>query len=91
MELILYKMLYILKEEEIFDASDAGKLADVIIFEYVDTCGVVNGKYEIKETLTSGGQHISYDTTAIRFKVNLCPNFFVLRDVVFYLSEDYNS
>jgi hypothetical protein len=81
METTIYKVLYDLQQADLFDANDISVLEDKIIFEYVEACGMVNGKYEIKETLTSKGEHISFATEALHLRVNLCPNFFVIRDL----------
>lgn len=81
MKLTVYKVLYDLIDAGLFTRKDVDILTDVIELEYVDTCGVVNGKYEIKETLSSSGKHISYETQRLYLKVNVCGNFFVLRDM----------
>lgn len=81
MQLSLYKALYDLEKAGILDKRDFTILDDVTIFEYNETCSVVNGKYQVKETLTSGGEHIQYDTKWLYLKINMCANFFVLRDL----------
>ncbi len=77
----MYKVMVNMKKAGILDSSDIEQLKDVIMFEYVKTCGSVNGRYEVKETLTGQGEHIRYDTDALHLRVNLCGNFFMLRDI----------
>ena len=79
MWLIVYKQLYDLVSAWVFDRNDVELLKDVVSFEFIEWCGLVNWRYEIKETLTSQWVHVSYEIQGVHFKVNLCGNFFVLR------------
>jgi hypothetical protein len=81
MQLVSYKMLYELEQAGILDETDINRLKDKIKLEFVDTCSVVNGKYEIKETLDHTGKHIKYETEALNLKVNYCGNFFIIRQM----------
>lgn len=81
MQLSLYKSLYQLKQAQIFTQEDINILKDKTVLEYVDNCQKVNGRYEIKETLKNNGEHIKYETEALDLKVNICGNFFILRDL----------
>ena len=81
MQLSLYKSLYKLTQAHIFDDTDIRILKDKTILEYVNNCQVINGRYDIKETLKSNGEHVKYETDALHLKVNVCGNFFILRDL----------
>ncbi len=81
MALTVYKSLYKLSQEGLFDSSDIQMLKDKVDFEFVDSCQNFHGRYELKETVNANGHHVSYDTNGLHLKVNLCGNYFVLRDI----------
>lgn len=81
MQLTIYKVLYNLKQAKLFTTEDINILKDKVVFEYVDSCEMINGRYDIKETLKSSGEHVKYETEALYLKVNVCGNFFIIRDL----------
>ncbi len=81
MALTVYKALYKLKNAWLFDESDIAILKDKVDFEFVESCESFHGRYELKEMIDGNWHHISYDTNGLHLKVNLCGNYFVLRDL----------
>jgi hypothetical protein len=81
MEVMVAEALYDLLQEDVFTQADIDELKNKITFQFVESCDVFHGKYEIKETLTSQWVHVSYDTEQLLLKINYCTNFFVLRDL----------
>ncbi len=81
MALTVYKSLYELSQAGLFDSSDIQMLKDKVDFEFVDSCQNFHGKYEIKETIDGQWHYVSYDTNGLHLKLNLCGNYFVLRDI----------
>ncbi len=81
MALTVYKSLYKLTQAWLFDKSDIEILKDKVDFEFVDSCQAFHGKYELKETIDGNWHHVSYDTNWLHLKVNMCGNYFVLRDI----------
>ncbi|USN55562.1 MAG: hypothetical protein H6765_03025 [Candidatus Peribacteria bacterium] len=77
----VYKVLYDLIQAKVMTTDDADLLMGKIKMEYVDSCDVFHGKYEIKETLDGNGTHIDYETQSLSLKLNFCTNYFVLRDL----------
>lgn len=87
MALTVYKALYKLVQAGLFNTSDLEELKDKVDFEFVDSCQYFHGKYEIKETIDGYGHHVSYDTYGLHLKVNVCGNYFVLRDLDFIFEK----
>lgn len=81
MEVMVAEALYSLLQEGVFTQADIDILKNKVTFQFVESCDVFHGKYEIKETLTSQGEHVKYDTEQLLLKINYCTNFFVLRDL----------
>lgn len=81
MELMVAESAYNLLDAWVLNQDDIDILKNKITFQFVESCDVFHGKYEIKETLTSEGVHVNYDTEQLLLKINYCTNFFVLRDL----------
>lgn len=81
MEVMVAEALYSLLQEWVFTQADIDILKNKVTFQFVESCDVFHGKYEIKETLTSQWEHVKYDTEQLLLKINYCTNFFVLRDL----------
>lgn len=81
MELMVAESVYNLLDAWVLNQDDIDILKNKITFQFVESCDVFHGKYEIKETLTSEWVHVNYDTEQLLLKINYCTNFFVLRDL----------
>lgn len=81
MKNLLAKSLYDLRSEWVIGQQDIAMIADKVEFEYVKECWLFNWRYEIKQTLDSNWNHIKYETTNLLLKVNLCPSYFVIREL----------
>lgn len=69
-----------LRESGLITQSEINQLSDIVKYEYVIDCGLFNGKYEIKQTYRND-QLIDQQPNGLTFKVNICPSFFVIRDL----------
>lgn len=81
MKHMLSYVIYELMQDDILDQTDVEELREKINIEYGTACNLFHGRYEIKQTLDSRGNHIRYDTQKFTIKVNLCPSYFVIRDM----------
>jgi len=81
MKHMLSYSIHELINDGILDQTDVEQLRNKMNIEYGTACNLFHGRYEIKQTLDSKGNHISYETQKFTIKVNLCPSYFVIRDM----------
>lgn len=80
MEVILAQAMIDLRERKFLTQDEINDLSGKIQYEYVAACGVFNGKYEIKQTFRND-ELIDQAPNSLTLKVNLCPSYFVIRDL----------
>lgn len=81
MKHMLSYSVYRLQQDGVLDQTDINELREKMNIEYGTACNLFHGRYEIKQTLDNKGNHIRYDTQQFTIKVNLCPSYFVIRDM----------
>lgn len=80
MEVMIAKAMIDLKKRKFLTQDEINDLSSKIQYEYVAACGIFNGKYEIKQTFRND-RLISQSPNSLTLKVNLCPSYFVIRDL----------
>lgn len=80
MEAMIAQTMLDLKERKFLSQEEINDLSAKIEFEYVAACGVFNGKYELKQVYR-GDTLVSQAPNSLTFKINLCPSYFVIRDI----------
>lgn len=81
MKRTVYAVLHQLIDEKVFDVFDVEQLEESVVFEYVDSCDTFHGRYEVEETFEQNGTRVGLKTNELLLKVNLCSNYFILRDL----------
>lgn len=80
MQVMVAQTMLDLKERKLISQQEINDLASKIQFEYVAACGIFNGKYELKQVFR-GDTLVSQAPNSLTLKINLCPSYFVIRDL----------
>jgi hypothetical protein len=80
MQAMIAQTMIDFKERKFLSQAEINDLSTKIQFEYVAACGVFHGKYELKQVFR-GDTLVSQDPNSLTLKINLCPSFFVIRDL----------
>ena len=84
MKLTVYKALVELRRSWLFSDEDIKELHDKFKLNMHLSCDSFHGNYKVTETLDHHGSHVSFETNEVPLDVNVCGNYFLLKDLPFH-------
>lgn len=84
MELTVYKALVELTNAWLFTDADIEELRNKFVLNLHLSCDSFHGNYKVTETFSHTWDHIHFETDEVPLDVNVCWNYFLLKDLPFH-------